>query len=129
MGGGVKFALSDSWNIAAEAGVRRTFTDYIDDASTVYASDYDGISNKTTQELVDDINAENGFVKGDEGFLFLNSFDTGSKRGDSEHNDSYLTATVNFSWAIRGKSNFYKSRHNWVLGKSKRKRRKSRAKF
>lgn len=39
MGGGVKFALSDSWNIAAEAGVRRTFTDYIDDVSGSYVEE------------------------------------------------------------------------------------------
>jgi hypothetical protein len=40
-----------------------------------------------------------------------------------------MTATVNFSWAIRGRSKFYKSKHSWVLGKKKRRRRKSRAKF
>jgi len=36
IGGGLKFALSDTWNIGVEGGIRMTFTDYIDDVSTTY---------------------------------------------------------------------------------------------
>jgi opacity protein-like surface antigen len=39
MGLGVKFALSDTWNIGAELGIRRTFTDYIDDVSGTYVDE------------------------------------------------------------------------------------------
>lgn len=39
MGGGIKFALSDTWNIGAEAGVRMAFTDYIDDVSGSYVEE------------------------------------------------------------------------------------------
>lgn len=38
-GGGIKFALNDTWNIGAEAGVRMTFTDYLDDVSTTYVEE------------------------------------------------------------------------------------------
>jgi hypothetical protein len=33
---GYKIQLSDQWTIGAEFGVRKTFTDYIDDVSTKY---------------------------------------------------------------------------------------------
>lgn len=37
MGGGVKIAVNKSFNIILEYGIRKTFTDYIDDVSTTYA--------------------------------------------------------------------------------------------
>jgi len=33
---GVKYALNDQWNIGLEVGLRKTFTDYIDDVSGLY---------------------------------------------------------------------------------------------
>lgn len=124
LGIGFYYTIDRKYRLGMELGWRTTFTDYIDDASTVYINDFDGISNRTTPELLDEINAgsEEDLVKPD-------NFTVGSKRGDPEHNDSYMTVTVNFSWAIRGRSKFYKAKHSWVLGKKKRRRRKSRAKF
>ena len=129
VGLGFYYTINRKYRFGLEIGWRTTFTDYIDDISTVYANDYDGISNKTSLALIDEVNSENGFELGDEGYIVPTNFDAGSKRGDPTHNDSYMTATVNFSWAIRGRSKFYRSRHSWVLGKNKRRRRKSRAKF
>jgi len=129
LGIGFYYTIQRKYRIGLEIGWRTTFTDYIDDVSTVFANDFDGLSNKTDQEVIDQINADNGFVQGDDEFLKQEYFETGDKRGDPDHNDSYMTATVNFSWAIRGKSKFYKAKHSWVLGKNKRRRRKSRAKF
>lgn len=131
LGVGFYYTLNRKYRLGLELGWRTTFTDYIDDASTRYANGYDGISNKTTQALIDEINAENGFQPGEEGYIgsAADYFSVGNKRGDPTHNDSYMTATVNFSWAIRGRSKFYKAKHSWVLGKKGRKRRKSRAKF
>ena len=120
---GFYYTIQRKYRLGLEIGWRTTFTDYIDDVSDKYENNYDGISNKTTQALIDDINIDNDTK------LMITNFDKGSKRGDPEHNDSYATATINFSWAIRGRSNFYKSKNSWVLGKNKRKRRKSRAKF
>lgn len=117
------YTIQRKYRIGLEVSWRTTFTDYIDDVSDRYATDYDGISNKTTQALINEINIDNDTK------IKMTNFDKGSKRGDPEHNDSYATATINFSWAIRGRSNFYKSKNSWVLGKHKRKRRKSRAKF
>ena len=36
MGGGVKIAVNESFNIILEYGTRKTFTDYLDDVSTTY---------------------------------------------------------------------------------------------
>lgn len=122
-GVGFYYTINRKYRLGMEISWRTTFTDYIDDVSSVYAYDYDGISNKTTNELINQINKENNTN------LLSTNFDAGSKRGDPTHDDSYLTATVNFSWAIRSKSKYYRSRHGWVLGKKGPKRRKSRAKF
>lgn len=128
VGLGFYYTMNRKYRLGMEVGWRTTFTDYIDDASTVYISNYDGISNKTTQALIDEIHADNPDLAAN-GSPQVSTYAPGKKRGDPTHNDSYITATVNFSWAIRGRSKFYKSKHSWVLGKNKRKRRKSRAKF
>ncbi len=124
LGIGFYYTIDRKYRLGMEIGWRTTFTDYIDDASTVYTTNYDGISNKTTPELVNQINTEAG-----EEVIKNHNYIPGSKRGDSEHDDAYATATINFSWAIRGRSKFYRAKHSWVLGKKKRRRRKSRAKF
>jgi hypothetical protein len=123
LGIGFYYTIDRKYRIGMEIGWRTTFTDYIDDASTVYANDYDGITNKTDQALLDQINADAGEV-----VVTPQNFDAGSKRGSSEQNDSYMTATVNFSWAIRGRSKFYKAKYSWIHG-NKRRSRSSRPKF
>jgi len=127
VGLGFYYTLNRKYRLGMEIGWRTTFTDYIDDVSTVYISNYDRISNKTTQELIDQIHADNPDLGN--GSPQVSTYAPGKKRGDPTHNDSYATATINFSWAIRGRSKFYKAKHSWVLGKNKRKRRKSRDKF
>jgi len=122
---GFYYTINRKYRLGMEIGWRTTFTDYIDDVSTRYVNNYDGISNKTNQAHINTVNQD----LSDEEKLKLTNFIAGSKRGDPSHNDSYLTATVNFSWAIRSKSKYYKARHGWVLGKKGPKRRKSRAKF
>jgi hypothetical protein len=125
VGVGFYYTLQRKFRLGLEFGWRFTFTDYLDDISTAYAHDYDGISNKTSQQLLNEINNETGEVAD----LLVDYFAAGDKRGNSENNDAYMSATVNFSWVIKGKSRFNKSKSSWMLGKKKGKRRKSRAKF
>ena len=40
-GGGVKYAVSEKVHLGLEVGLRKTFTDYLDDVSTVYADPAD----------------------------------------------------------------------------------------
>lgn len=105
-------------------GWRTTFSDYIDDVSSVYAdpgalpsADAVAIANQTSYALDRDpsLPAQENYTPGD-------------KRGDPTYNDSYLTMTFTYSYVLRGQSNFYRQRYNWVRG-SKRVGRKSRAKF
>lgn len=124
LGIGFYYTINRKYRLGMEIGWRTTFTDYIDDASTVYTTNYDGLSNKTTPQLVNEINSEY-----EEDVIKAHNYIPGSKRGDPEHDDAYATATINFSWAIRGRSKFYRAKHSWVLGRKKRRRRKSRAKF
>ena len=124
LGLGFYYTLNRKYRLGMEIGWRTTFTDYIDDVSTVYVNNYDGISNKSNQAVIDGIEPVDG-----QPMPSVTTYAPGKKRGDPEHNDSYMTATINFSWAIRGRSKFYRAKHSWVLGKNKRRRRKSRAKF
>ena len=132
LGLGFYYTMNRKYRLGMEIGWRTTFTDYIDDASTVYVAQSDpltaSLANKTTQALINEIHADNPDL-GANGSPQVTTYQPGRKRGDPDHNDSYVTATVNFSWAIRGRSKFYRAKHSWVLGRNKRRRRKSRAKF
>ncbi len=61
--------------------------------------------------------------------LLLKNYTPGSKRGDPSHNDSYMTTSIYYSYVLRGKSSFYKSKYGSVFKRSKYKKRKIRAKF
>jgi len=129
-GVGFYYTINRKYRLGMEIGWRTTFTDYIDDVSTEYIAHTDptaaAMANKTNQGVINQIAIDNPDA---EKLPKVTTYQPGRKRGDSSHNDSYLTATVNFSWAIRSKSKYYRSRHGWVLGKKGPKRRKSRAKF
>lgn len=99
IGVGFKYALDRRWSMGLEIGMRKTFTDYIDDVSTVY---YDPIeignangpmgaaamflANPTNSEVTA---ANNGGV---------NPTAIGQQRGDASDNDAYLFVhlTVNY---------------------------------
>lgn len=128
---GFYYTINRKYRLGLEASWRTTFTDYIDDVSDKYVTHTDPLTaqlaNKTNQELITQIHMDNPDLNN--GSPQVTTYNPGKKRGDPEHNDSYATVTVNFSWAIRGRSKFYRAKNSWVLGKKKRKRRKSRAKF
>lgn len=92
-GGGVKFKLSDKITGFAALNWRWTFTDYIDDVSTVYAS-------------AEILRAENGELSA----ILSNKtgvpVETGDKRGGETVNDYYFTGTIGLSFALhKGGSN------------------------
>lgn len=130
LGIGFYYTIDRKYRLGMEIGWRTTFTDYIDDVSSTYIAHTDqltaSLANKNTQEIIDQIREDNPDA---DKLPSVNTYQPGDKRGDPEHDDAYITATINFSWAIRGRSNFYRAKHSWVLGKKKRRRRKSRAKF
>ena len=90
-GGGLKYALNDSWNIGIEAGLRMTFTDYIDDVSTTYAGDV--LLLESRGETAAALSNRTG-----------TPIETGASRGQSDVNDWYLFGgiTVSFNFLDNG---------------------------
>jgi hypothetical protein len=121
---GFHFTRARRHRFGWDFGWRTTFTDYLDDASTVYA-DPNLLPNATSVALA---NQTSFALDRDPTLPHPNNYTEGNKRGDPTHNDSYLTMTFTYSYVLRGQSNFYRQRYNWVRG-SKRVGRKSRAKF
>ncbi len=123
-GMGFHFTFQRRHRIGWDFGWRTTFSDYIDDASTVYAD-----PNDLPSQLSVDLASQSTYVDDGSGPIpDPRQYSAGTKRGDPTHNDSYLTMTLTYSYVLRGQSNFYRQRYNWMRGK-KRIGRKSRAKF
>lgn len=121
---GLHFTRKRRHRFGWDFGWRTTFTDYLDDASTVYADP----AKLPSQEAIDMANQSSYAYALDPTLPRLENYDAGAKRGDPTHNDSYLTMTFTYSYVLRGQSNFYRQRYNWIRG-SKKVGRKSRAKF
>lgn len=86
-GGGVKIGISDDLNIIIEYGLRKTFTDYIDDVSTAYAglpSEFDNVTIELSDRSLD------------------GPQQAGVARGDETNKDWYSFAGVTLSFRIKG---------------------------
>ena len=110
IGAGFNFTYDKKYRFGAEIGWRTTFTDYLDDVSTTYA---------TAEALGEDALAialanRHNELDSDIDAPAENNYAPGEKRGDQSHNDSYLMASLNAGYVIRGKSsyhNFLKDRY------------------
>ena len=124
IGIGFHFTQGRRHRFGWDLGWRTTFTDYLDDASTVYADP----ALLPSQLAVDLANQSSQAYALDPTLPDPRNYDAGAIRGDATHNDSYLTMTFTYSYVLRGQSNFYRQRYNWIRGNN-RVGRKSRAKF
>lgn len=122
---GFYYTIKKKDRIGFEISWRTTFSDYLDDVSTVYAADSllspeaAAVANRTDELDIDP-----------EVYANPNNYRAGEKRGDPTHNDSYFTTTIYYSKVLRGKSKFYKARyHDVIFGRKKYKKRRQRAKF
>jgi opacity protein-like surface antigen len=94
-GGGVKLALSDNINLRIEAGLRKLFTDYLDDVSTTFADE-------------DELRAHNGQLAVDYAFRGddLNHSRAypgeGIARGNPKSKDFYYTGGITLSFRLQG---------------------------
>jgi hypothetical protein len=127
MGAGFYFTLNKRNRIGFEINYRKTFTDYIDDISGSYPSKPDdpymqGLILRTTELKTTDPK----LVADNPGAYKAHTW--GAKRGDSNHKDAYITMGLSYSYVLRGKSSFYRTRNSGFFSK-KRKMRKIRAKF
>lgn len=106
LGGGVKFALSEDLFVGFEIGVRKLFTDYLDDVSTTYV-DRNTLLNQKGQQAVDYA------FRGDELKPPLAYPADGALRGNSKRNDYYYYGQFRISfrmpWFDNGGSNAVRS--------------------
>lgn len=126
MGVGFYFTFNKRNRWGFEFNYMKTFTDYLDDISGNYPATAptdaytQGLTLRTTQLSQQEIDQNLGASK---------SHDWGQKRGDPTNKDAILYVSFSYSKVIRGKSSFYRSKHNSFFGKSRKKVRKIRAKF
>jgi hypothetical protein len=106
LGGGVKFGLTETVQIGLEVGVRKLFTDYLDDVSTNYADPADLLNARGPLAL--DISYRGDEVAGGD----PNYPAKGAQRGGSDFKDWYYFTGLNISFKLGsgyGSGGSYKS--------------------
>ena len=92
MGGGFKIAVNPSFNIILEYGVRKTFTDYLDDVSTIFIGD---------SPTEDGNNYPNGMSNEAESMSDpLATHYKGEQRGNPDKKDWYSFAGITLSFKL-----------------------------
>jgi len=129
---GVKFSLSQTTVVSFEWGMRKTFTDYLDDVSTTYADPYILWSENTQAAMlfgnrmdegayIDNPGVQVETGQGDSQAMNTvaeNLFRyTGQQRGDESTKDWYSFIGVTFTFQIKGpratKCDAYQQHHNY----------------
>ena len=101
LGVGLKYSVGSGWNIGLEAGLRKTFTDYLDDVSSDYPDpsvfDDGSIANKL-YDRSDEVEGIDQQVHGE-----------GSQRGNPDDDDWYtfFGFTITKTFRETGCMNFY----------------------
>lgn len=100
IGIGFKYGIDRKWSIGLEYGLRKTFTDYIDDVSSVYYRDTTGAWSPMQTHLAD---PSLGLIQYPDGIQVTGH---GQQRGDSRDKDAYMFAnlTVNYKFIYRKKT-------------------------
>lgn len=107
LGFGIEFGMGDGWTFGFEASWRSTFTDYLDDLSSMYADPSmltplaEAISSQTSEEVISAINDSSSGTVGNHQYS-----EGGTYRGNPETNDSYGTLQFTFSKSIDTRSSF-----------------------
>ena len=95
-GGGVKYAINDNFRIGLEVGVRKLFTDYLDDVSTNYADAADLLAERG-QLAVDYAYRGDEVTGGDPTYP-----QKGAQRGGSNQMDWYYFTGLHLTYRIGG---------------------------
>lgn len=94
VGGGLKFALTENIRIGAEIGLRKLFTDYLDDVSTTYADESELLAARGQQAV--DL-AYRGDELSDGSPLYPTK---GDQRGGAEFKDMYYFSGITISFRL-----------------------------
>lgn len=97
-GGGVKYAFNDNIRLGLEIGLRKLFTDYLDDVSTNYA-DYNDLLNAKGQLAVDMAYRGDEVAGGNPNYPAKNAM-----RGSPQHKDWYYFTGLHLTFRIGGGS-------------------------
>ena len=103
MGGGVKIAVNKTFNIIIEYGIRKTFTDYLDDLSTTYTGqnliDMSPLAIEMSDRNIDVLDP-NGtpYTQSDENYWQPRAKDT--QRGNSKNKDWYTFTGITLSFKL-----------------------------
>ena len=97
MGGGFKIAVNKTFNIILEYGIRKTFTDYLDDVSTTYAGSPTEWTTSTSGSLNLEMADRNLAV---DPFGIQIPKTEGMQRGNSKDNDWYTFTGITLSFKI-----------------------------
>lgn len=114
---GFYFTKKRKYRFGAEVSWRLTFTDYLDDISTVYADPAD-----LESQIAIDLSNRHDEVAGNPDVPDARYYAPGEKRGDSSDNDTYFYMGFSYSYVFRGKNSFYSQNYNWIGGRGKRDR-------
>ena len=93
-GGGVKYAFNDRLRLGLELGLRKLFTDYLDDVSTTYVDPNDLLAAKG--QLAVDMSYRGDEVAGGN----PNYPSKGAQRGGSKHKDSYYFLGLHLTYRL-----------------------------
>ncbi|WP_066755492.1 DUF6089 family protein [Crocinitomix algicola] len=112
-GAGFFFTYDRVHRFGLEMGWNWTFTDYLDDISTVYVdpsqmSD-DPLAPALANRYIGVGNVPDAVQYGPD-----------SPRGDPTDRDNFMTISVSYSYLIRTKGSFYRRNYSWLWGKRKR---------
>ena len=98
LGIGFKYTIDRSWGLGLELGIRKTFTDYIDDVSTTYFDfDHYGIAKDDMVYQVADRHIPDG--------VHDNAFGAGQQRGDPRNKDSYMFGIFSINYKLKNGRN------------------------
>lgn len=91
VGFGLRYALGRQWNIELESGLRKTWTDHLDDVSTYYPNQEDLAAQNPTAALLSSRTDLAAYPLGNP---------AGSMRGNPENDDWYVFTNITLSFII-----------------------------
>jgi hypothetical protein len=94
---GFKYTLGNEWGVALEMGLRKTFTDYIDDVSTKYYNFKNSGADPIIALLAD--RSDGDALPKDKSQPGITA--PGAQRGNSKEKDSYLFAVFSVNYKIK----------------------------
>jgi hypothetical protein len=107
LGAGVKYQITERINIGVDVGVRKTFTDYLDDVSGTYVNYNDLLAGNG--QVAAGLGNRSGELNPEGNIPAI--VPTGTQRGNSLKDDWYFTAGVTVGYKFSTRTRNYKGRN------------------